>query len=311
MAWGQQTERVRRIGVFLPRVADDPETPAWIGAFLQGLALLGWNIGGNVRIDYRLGATNADLRRKFAAELVALNPDVILAGAGSLVGALQEVSRTVPIVFATVIDPVGGGFVESLSRPGGNATGFVSHEFSIGAKWLELLKEIAPAVTRVAVIRDPTVPAGSGEFAAIQTVAPSLKVELTPIGVRDANEIVRGITAFARDPKGGLIMAGPPSSVLPHRDLIITLVARYRLPAVYSSSTFVTAGGLVSYSSDPIDQYRRAVAYVDRILRGEKPADLPVQQPTKFDLIINLNTAKALGLTVPETLLATADEVIQ
>jgi putative ABC transport system substrate-binding protein len=307
----QQGDRMRRVGVLMGFSETDPEAKTYFAGFTRGLSELGWTDGSNLRIDYRLGASNADLRRKFAAELVALNPDVILAGAGSLVGALQEVSRTVPIVFATVIDPVGGGFVESLSRPGGNATGFVLHEFSIGAKWLELLKEIAPAVTRIAVIRDPTVPAGSGEFAAIQTAAPSLKVELIPIGVRDADEIVRGITAFAREPKGGLIMAGPPSSVLPHRDLIITMVARYRLPAVYSSSTFAAAGGLVSYSSDLIDQYRRAAVYVDRILRGEKPNNLPVQQPTKFELVINLKTAKALGLTIPETLLATADEVIQ
>jgi putative ABC transport system substrate-binding protein len=270
-----------------------------------------WTIGGNLRIDYRWGASSAPLRRKFATELVALNPDVIVANAGSLVGALQEESRSVPIVFVATIDPVGGGYVESLSRPGGNATGFLQFEFSMAAKWLEMLKEIAPAVTRVAIIRDSTVPAGSGEFAAIQTVAPSLKVELSPIGVRDANEIERGITAFSRNLNGGLIMAGPTSSLFPHRDLIIALAARYRLPAVYSNSMFVTAGGLISYSADIIDQFRRAAAYVDRILRGEKPADLPVQAPTKYETVINMKTAKALGLTIPETLLATADEVIQ
>jgi ABC-type uncharacterized transport system substrate-binding protein len=268
-------------------------------------------VGGDVRIDYRWGASDADLRRKFATELVGLQPDVLLATAESITVALQQASRTVPIVFVEAIDPVGGGVVETLSRPGGNATGFASYEFSIGGKWLELLKEIAPSVTRVAIIRDPTVPAGAGGFAAIQTVAPSVRVELTPIGVRDAGEIERSIMAFARGPNDGLIMVGPGSSVGPYRDLIVALAARYRLPAVYSNSSYVTAGGLISYTINYIDQYRRAAGYVDRILRGEKPADLPVQRPTKFETLINLKTAKELDLTVPETLLATADEVIQ
>jgi putative ABC transport system substrate-binding protein len=243
--------------------------------------------------------------------LVALSPDVVLATAGSIVGAFQQASRTVPIVFVTTIDPVGGGWVESLSRPGTNATGFASYEFSVSGKWLELLKEIAPGITRVAVIRDPSVPAGSGGLAAIQTVAPSLGVELTPIGVHDADEIERGITAFARGSNGGLIMVGPPSSVQRHRDLIIALAARHRLPAVYSNSIFVTDGGLISYGPNSPDQYHRAASYVDRILKGEKPGDLPVQAPTKYELVVNLKTAKALGLTIPQSVLTRADEVIE
>jgi putative tryptophan/tyrosine transport system substrate-binding protein len=308
-ARAQQAERLRRIGMITPLSADDSAT--FVAAFAQGLQERGWTIGGNVRIDYRWGASDGDLRRKFAAELVALKPDVILAIAGSIVGALQQASRTVPIVFVATIDPVGGGFVESLARPGGNATGFATYEFSIGGKWLELLKEIAPSVTRVAVIRDPTVPAGAGGFAAIQTMAPSVRVELTPIGVRDAGEIERGITAFARGPNGGLIMAGPVSSAVRYRDLIVTLAARFRLPAVYSARTFVTVGGLISYSNDNPDQFRRAADYVDRILRGEKPADLPVQGSDKYETLLNLKTAKALGLAVPPSILLRADEVIE
>jgi putative tryptophan/tyrosine transport system substrate-binding protein len=311
VARAQQTERVRRIGFFAAGVADDPENQVRNAGFLQGLGELGWTVGRNVRIDYRWATNDADRFQK-AAELVALKPDVILATSGAIVGALQQASRTVPIVFVTVIDPVGGGWVESLARPGGNATGFASFEFSISAKWLELLKEIAPSVTRVVVVRDPSVPAGSGGFAAIQTVAPGLGIELTPIGVRDASEIERGIAIFARSPNGGLIMVGPPSSVTLHRDLIIRLAAQHRLPAIYSARYFVTAhGGLVAYAPDPIDQYRRAAGYVDRILKGEKPAELPVQAPTKYEMVINLKTAKALGLTVPPTLLARADEVIE
>jgi putative ABC transport system substrate-binding protein len=243
--------------------------------------------------------------------LVALTPDVILGTSGATVGALQQATRTVPIVFVTTVDPVGGGWVASLARPGGNSTGFISREFSLSGKWLELLKELAPGVNRVAVIRDPSVPAGSAGFAAIQTVAPSFGVELTPIGVRNAGEIERDIAAFARAANGGLITVGPPSSMLLHRNLIITLAARHRLPAVYPTRVFVNAGGLMSYGGDSIDQYRRAAAYVDRILKGEKPADLPVQAPTKYELVINLKTAKALGLTVPDSLLARADEVIE
>src|SRR5438093_2146454 len=307
----QQSERVRRIGVLMSQSADDPNGLAWISAFAQGLQERGWTIGGNVRIEYRWGAGDLDRFRKYAAELVALSPDVVLASAGSIVGAFQQASRTVPIVFVTTIDPVGGGWVESLSRPGTNATGFASYEFSMSGKWLELLKEIAPSVKRVAVIRDPSVPAGSGGLAAIQTVAPSFGVELTPVGVRDAGDIERAITAFARGSNGGLILVGPTSSVQRYRDLIIMLAARHRLPAIYSGRFYATAGGLISYGADPIDQYRRAAGYVDRILKGEKPADLPVQAPTKYELVINLKTAKPLGLEVPATLLALADEVIE
>ena len=303
--------RMRRIGVLMSQSADDPDALAWISAFAQGLQERGWTIGGNVRIEYRWGAGDLDRFRKYAAELVALSPDVIVATAGSIVGALQQVSRTVPIVFVTTVDPVGGGWVESLARPGGNATGFASHEFSMSGKWLELLKEIAPRVTRVAVIRDPNVPAGSGGLAAIQTVAPSFGMELTPIGVRSADEIERGIAMLARSANGGLIVVGPTSSVQLHRNLIIALAAWHRLPAVYGSLVWSKMGGLISYGADALDQYRRAASYVDRILKGEKPADLPVQAPTKYELVINLKTAKALGLEVPTTLLARADEVIE
>jgi len=303
--------RMRRIGVLMSQSADDPGALALISAFAQGLQERGWTIGGNVRIEYRWGAGDLDRFRKYAAELVALSPDVIVATAGSIVGALQQVSRTVPIVFVTTVDPVGGGWVESLARPGGNATGFASHEFSMSGKWLELLKEIAPRVTRVAVIRDPNVPAGSGGLAAIQTVAPSFGMELTPIGVRSADEIERGIATLARSANGGLIVVGPVSSVQLHRNLIIALAARHRLPAVYGSLVWSKTGGLISYGADALDQYRRAASYVDRILKGEKPADLPVQAPTKYELVINLKTAKALGLEVPTTLLARADEVIE
>ena len=309
-ARAQQPERMRRIGVLMSMVESDPRGLEYITAFAQGLAELGWIVGRNVRIEYRWGAGDLDRFHRYATELVALSPDVVLASAGSIVGALQQASRTVPIVFVTTIDPVGGGWVESLSRPGTNATGFASYEFSMSGKRLELLKEIAPGVKRVAVIRDPSVPAGSGGLAAIQTVAPSLGVELTPVGVRDAGEIERTITAFARGSNGGLIFVGPGSSVQ-RRDVIITLAARHRLPAIYPGRSYATAGGLISYGADPIDQYRRAAGYVDRILKGEKPADLPVQAPTKYELVINLKTAKALGLEVPPSLLATADEVIE
>jgi putative tryptophan/tyrosine transport system substrate-binding protein len=310
-ARAQQREQVRRIGVLVSAVEGDPKQLEYITAFAQGLAELGWTVGRNVRIEYRWGAGDLDRFRRYAAELVALSPDVVLASAGSIVGAFQQASRTVPIVFVTTIDPVGGGWVESLSRPGTNATGFASYEFSMSGKWLELLKEIAPGVKRVAVIRDPSVPAGSGGLAAIQTVAPSLSVELTPVGVRDAGEIERAITTFARGPNGGLIMVGPPSSVQRHNDLIVALAARHRLPAIYPSRFFVISGGLMSYAPDRVDQYRRAASYVDRILKGEKPADLPVQAPTKYELAINLKTAKALGLAVPLPLLGRADEVIE
>jgi putative ABC transport system substrate-binding protein len=311
VAWAQQPERMRRIGVLVSAMEGDPTGLEYITAFAQGLAELGWTVGRNVRIEYRWGAGDPDRFRRYAAELVALAPDVVLASAGSIVGALQHASRTVPIVFVTTIDPVGGGWVESLARPGTNATGFASFEFSMSGKWLELLKEIAPGVKRVAVIRDPSVPAGSGGFAAIQTVAPSLGVELTPVGVRDAGEIEHAIAAFARRSNGGLILVGPTSSVRRHFDLIVALAARHRLPAVYANRLFVTGGGLISYAPDSVDQYRRAAGYVDRILKGEKPADLPVQAPTKYETILNLQTAKALGLSVPPGLLVAADEVIE
>jgi putative tryptophan/tyrosine transport system substrate-binding protein len=307
-ARAQQRERMRRIGALMAQAADDPTSPLRVAAFAQGLQGLGWLVGGNVRIDYRWATSDAD-RARYAAELLALTPDVILATSGATVGALQQASRTVPIVFVTTIDPVGGGWVASLAHPGGNTTGFASYEFSMFGKLVELLKELAPRVTRAAVIRDPSVPAGSGGFAAIQTAAPALGVELTPVGVRDADEVERGIAAFARGGSGGLITVGPPSSVALHRDLIVALAARHRLPAVYPSRLF--DGGLISYGPDLVDQYRGAAVYVDRILKGEKPADLPVQMPTKYELVINLKTAKALGLTLPPTLLARADEVIE
>jgi putative ABC transport system substrate-binding protein len=309
-ARAQQRERMRRIGVLMSQSPDNPEALAMISAFAQGLQDRGWTIGGNVRIEYRWGAGDLDRFRRYAAELIALSPDVVLATAGSIVGAFQQASRTVPIVFVTTVDPVGGGWVESLSRPGTNATGFAAYEFSMIGKRLELLKEIAPRVTRVAVIRDPAVPAGSGGLAAIQTVAASLGVELTPVGV-SSEEIERGITAFARSAKGGLIVVGPTSSVQLHRNVIIALAARHQLPAVYGSMVWTKAGGLISYGVDPVDQCRRAAGYVDRILKGEKPADLPVQAPTKYELVINLRAAKAIGLDVPTTLIARADEVIE
>ena len=309
-ARAQQAERMRRIGVLMGLAADDPEAKARIAAFLQGLQQLGWIDGRNMRIDIRWGAGDAGHIRNYAAELVALAPDVILANGSSAVGPLLQASRTVPVVFAVVPDPVGAGFVDSLARPGGNATGFIQFEYGMSAKWLELLKEIAPRVTRAAVIRDPAISAGIGQFGAIQAVAPSFGVELSPVNVRDAGEIERAVAAFARTSNGGLIVTGSALSVV-HRDLIIALAARHQLPAVYFARYFVTAGGLISYGPDLVDQYRRAAGYVDRILKGEKPADLPVQAPTKYELAINLKTAKALGLDVPPMLLARADEVIE
>ncbi len=304
-----QQERMRRVGVLVYLADDDREGQARIAAFTQALSQLGWSEGRNLRIETRWA--NADDVRRHAAELVALAPDVILAGTGTpTVAPLLQATRTVPIVFVIVIDPVGSGFVASLAQPGSNATGFTVYEYSMSGKWLELLKEIAPRVTRAAVLRDPAVASGIGQFGAVQSVAPSLGVELSPIDVRDAGEIERAITAFTREPNGGLIVTGSALATT-HRDLIIALAARHRLPAVYASRYMVAAGGLVSYGADLIDQYRQAAGYVDRILRGEKPADLPVQAPTKYELVINLKTAKALGLTVPDKLLATADEVIE
>jgi ABC-type uncharacterized transport system substrate-binding protein len=310
-ARGQQRERIRRVGVLMPFTADDAEGQARLLAFAQGLQQLGWAVGGNLRIDTRWSAGDAEPNRTYAAELLALTPDVILAVGGAVVPSLLQATRTVPIVFTGTPDPVGAGFVESLARPGGNVTGFTPFlEFGISAKWLELLKEIAPHVTRAAVIRDPALATGVGQLGAIQSVAPSLGVELRPLGVRDAGEIERAITGFARSPNGGLIVTGS-TLVVVHRNLIVTLAARHKLPAVYYERMFAAAGGLISYGPDQIDQYRQAAGYVDRILRGEKPADLPVQAPTKYDLVLNLKTAKAMGLTVPETLLARADEVIE
>ena len=301
---------MRRIGVLMNLAADDSQGQAWLGAFLQGLQQLGWTIGRNVRIDTRWGGGDADDIRRHAAQLAALAPDVILATGASTVGPLLQATRTVPIVFAIVVDPVGAGFVDSLARPGGNATGFSQFEYGISAKWLELLKQIAPGVTRVAVLRDPAIPSGIGQFGVIQAVAPSLGVEVNPVNVRDAAEIERAVVAFASAPNGGLILTASGLAAV-HRDLIITLAARHKLPAVYFERLFVAVGGLISYGPDQIDQFRRAAGYVDRILKGEKLADLPVQAPTKYELVINLKTAKALGLTIPPTLLATADELIE
>jgi ABC-type uncharacterized transport system substrate-binding protein len=310
-ARAQQAERVRRIGVLLPAAADDAEFQAQVGAFLQALALLGWTIGRNVRIDTRWATANAAEIRRHAAELVALAPDVILATGTSTVGPLLQATRTVPIVFPVIGDPVGAGFVDSMARPGGNATGFMSYEYSLSGKWLELLKQIAPGVTRVAVLRDAAVSIGPVQFGVIQAVAPSLRVEVNPINMRDdAGEIERAIAAFAGSPNGGLILTAGARALL-HHDLIITLAARHKLPAVYPYRHVVAAGGLLSYGANYVDQYRLAAGYVDRILKGEKPANLPVQAPTKYELVINLKTAKALGLEIPPTVLARADEVIE
>jgi putative ABC transport system substrate-binding protein len=309
-ARAQQGERVRRIGVLLPWVVDDPEGQAQIAAFLQALQQLGWSDGRNVRIDTRWPGGDAERIRRYAAESIALAPDVIVAAGAVTVAPLLQATRTVPIVFAIVPDPVGAGFVESLARPGGNATGFMQFEYSLSGKWLELLKQIAPGVTRAAVLRDPAITSGIGQFAVIQSVAPSVGVEVSPVNVRDATEIERAVAAFARSAKGGLIVTSSALAVM-HRDLIITLAARHKLPAVYYRRLYVTGGGLISYGPDFVDQFRRAAGYVDRILKGEKPADLPVQAPTKYDLVINLKTAKALGLEVPASVLARADEVIE
>ena len=305
----QQPARVQRIGVLINLPADDPETQARVGAFLQGLQEFGWSIGRNLRIESRFTADNTKLPG-YAQELVALAPDVILATSGATVGALQQASRSVPIVFAGTIDPVGSGFVDSLARPGGNITGFLLFEYSLSGKWLELLKQIAPSTTRAAILRDTANPAGNAQFGAIQAVAPSLGVEVSPFNMRNASEIERAVEAVARSANGGLVVTGSPSGTV-HRDLIIRLAARNKLPTVYFGRFFVTAGGLISYGTDFPDQYRRAAGYVDRILKGEKPADLPVQAPTKYVLTINLKTAKALGLDVPTALLARADEVIE
>jgi len=306
----QQRERMRRIGVLLPATVDDPAWQVRLAAFHQGLAPLGWSIGRNVQIDTRWASSNAADLRRHAAELAAVTPDVILAGGNSTLGPLLQATRTVPIVFALGVDPVGAGVVDSLARPGGNVTGFMAWEFSIAGKWVELLKQIAPSLTRIAVLRDASQAFATSLFAVMQAVAPSQGVEVTPVNMRDAGEIERSVEAFARTPNGGLIPTASAAGVR-HRDLIIRLAAKHKLPTIYWERVFVAAGGLISYGADLVDEFRQAASYVDRILKGEKPIDLPVQAPTKYELIINLKTAKALGLTVPPTLLARADEVIE
>jgi ABC-type uncharacterized transport system substrate-binding protein len=309
-ARAQQPNRMRRIGVLTPFAADEAEGHARLTAFAQALQQSGWAVGQNVQIDYRWGDGKPVTMRKYAAELIALAPDVVLASSSAALAPLLEATRTVPIVFAGIGDPVAAGYVESLARPGGNATGFALFEYSIGGKWLELLKEIAPGVTRVAVLRDSSIAAGPGQFGAIQALAPSLGVELRPVDVHDAGEIERAVAAFAQASGGGLIVLGSPGATI-HRGVIIALAAKHRLPAVYTSRYLAAAGGLISYGPDFLDQHRRAAGYVDRILRGEKPADLPVQAAVKYELVINLKTAKALGLEIPATVLARADEVIE
>ncbi|MFZ0671103.1 MAG: ABC transporter substrate-binding protein [Pseudolabrys sp.] len=304
------TERMRRIGILLPAAADDAEFQAWVGSFLQGLQQLGWTIGRNVQIDTRWATANAAAIRRHATELAALAPDLILAHGSMTVGPSLEATHTVPIVFPVAADPVSAGFVNNLARPGGNATGFMNFEYGIAGKWLELLKEIAPGVTRAAVLRDTTNPTGIAMFGVIQAIAPSFRVELTSVNMRDEPEIERTIAAFGRSSNVGLVVT-PSGSALRHRDLIVALAARYKLPAVYFERSYVAAGGLVSYGTDFVEQYRQAAGYVDRILRGEKPADLPVQAPTKYELVLNLKTAKALGIVVPPALLAQANEVIE
>jgi putative ABC transport system substrate-binding protein len=309
-ASAQRSDRQRRIGVLMPLPVDDPEARARFAAFAQGIAQFGWADGRNVRIDTRSGEVDSDRLRGYAAELAALSPDVILANGSAAVGALQQAAKTLPIVFVAVIDPVGARFIQSMARPGGNITGFTNYEYGISGKWLELLKEIAPRLMRVAVIHDPAIAAGGGQLGTLQAVAPSLGLELSALSVRDTAELDHGVASFAREPNGGLIVTGSTLATL-DRMLLVTLAARHKLPAIYSLRFFVASGGLISYGPDRIDQYRRAAGYVDRILRGEKPADLPVQAPVKYELTINLKTAKALGLDIPPTLLARADEVIE
>jgi len=309
-ARAQQREKMRRIGVLAAQPVDDPQSQIRNAAFLQALGELGWNVGRNLQIDYRWAAADADRFRTYAAELVALAPEVILAIGASVVGPLLQVTRTMPVVFVQVTDPVGSGYVLSLARPGGNATGFTLFEFGIGAKWVELLREISPRATRAAVLSDPTAPAAFGMLGAIQSVAPSLGIDISPIGIRDAAEIEHGIVAFAGGSNNGVIVLPGLQTIL-HRQLIITLVARHKLPAIYPYRYYVTSGGLICYGPDELEQYRQSAGYVDRILKGAKPADLPVQAPTKYELAINLKTAKALDLEIPPTVLARAAEVIE
>jgi putative ABC transport system substrate-binding protein len=309
-ALAQQGERMRRIGVLMNVMSDDPESQKRMAALEQGLQQLGWIVGQNVSIDTRWGAGNLENLRKYSAELVALGPDVIMANSSACVSHILDATRTIPVVFTTVTDPVGAGYVESLAHPGGNITGFTNFEYAIAGKWLELLKEIAPRISRVAVMRESAVAAGPGQFAAIQAAALPLRIDLRPIDPRDPGEIEHAIAEFAHEPNGGLIVTGS-SAASNHRKLIIALAAQHRLPVVYNARFYVSDGGLISYGPDFVDQYRRAASYIDRILKGEKPADLPVQTPTKYELVVNLKTAKALGLTVPQLLLARADQVIE
>ena len=306
----QPRERMRRVGVLSPFAADDSEGQARLTAFAQALQQAGWTVGQNLRLDYRWGDGRPETMRKYAAELAALAPDVILAVSSPAVSPLLQVTRTIPIVFGFVADPVGAGYVESLARPGANATGFTGIEYSFAGKWLELIKEIAPSVKRIAVLRDSSIAAGPGQFGVLQAFAPTLGLDLRPMDLRDAGEIERSIIAFAKGGAGGLIVTGSTAAAS-HGDLIVALAARHRLPAVYSIAFFCRAGGLICYGADSLDPFRRAAGYVDRILKGEKPADMPVQAPVKYELVINLKTAKALGLTVPDSLLARADEVIE
>jgi putative tryptophan/tyrosine transport system substrate-binding protein len=309
-ARAQQRERMRRIGMLMAYNANDQQAQTRNAAFLQGLQQLGWTVGQNVQIDYRWSAGNLDDTRKDAADLVALAPDVIFTTGTAGLGPALQATRSIPIVFALIPDPVGSGFINSLARPGGNATGFTTFDYGIGAKWLELLKEVAPNVTRAGVIRDPTIASGLGSWAAIQSASPATGIEVSPINMTDADEIERAVAAFAQAPNGSLILTGSALAVR-HRNLIISLAARHKLPAIYYDPYYVAAGGLVAYGPDFIDEFRRAAGYVDRILKGEKPADMPAQQPTKYELVINLKTAKALGIQVPATLLGRADEVIE
>ena len=310
VAHAQHPERVRQIVVILNQAENDPEGQSRLATFQQGLQSLGWIIGRNVQIDIRWGAADTANSRRYAAEIVALAPDVIVTSASAATAAVQEATRTLPIVFVNVADPVGAGYVASLARPGSNVTGFTFAEYGMSGKWLELLKEIAPRVTRVAVLRDPTVAAGIGQWGAIQSVAPTFSVEASPMDARNGDEIERAITVFARAANGGLIVVANPVATI-HRKLIVTLAAQHRLPAVYFLRVFVKDGGLISYGPDPIAPFGQAASYVDRILKGEKPADLPVQAPTKYELVINLKTAKALGLEIPSSVLGRADEVIE
>jgi putative ABC transport system substrate-binding protein len=309
-ARAQQPEKMRRVGVLMNATAEEPEAQSYVAAFQQAMQEFGWSVGRNLRIDLRWGGGDANLTRRYAAELVALSPDVMLAAGGPVVSAMQRASRTVPIVFAQSIDPVGAGIVASLARPGGNVTGFTQFEYGLSGKWAELLKEIAPGTKRVGVLRDPANPAGIGQWAIIQAAASAAGMEVTPLAVADVGEIERGVAAFARSSDTGLVVPVSANAIR-HREAIIASAARHRLPAVYCYRHFVAAGGLISYGSDLVGQYRQAAGYVDRILKGEKPADLPVQAPTKYELVINLKTAKALGLEIPSTVLARADEVIE